>query len=74
MISFKGTQFPKVVILFAVSFVVSCAASYRDPAEIMTERRAGADHAALDRLVAMLAPLVATTARRRKALVTRSLA
>ena len=38
MISFKGAQFPKDVILFAVFFYVRYTVSYRDLEEIMAER------------------------------------
>jgi transposase-like protein len=38
MISFKGTHFPKDVILYAVFFYVRYGVSYRDLEEIMEER------------------------------------
>lgn len=38
MISFKGAQFPKEVILFAVFSYVRYTVSYRDLEEIMAER------------------------------------
>ena len=38
MISFKGAQFPKDVILFAVFFYVPYSVSYRDLEEIMAGR------------------------------------
>ena len=38
MISFKGAQFPRNVILFAVFFYVRYTVSYRDLEEIMAER------------------------------------
>ena len=72
MISFKGAQFPKDVILFAVFFYVRYTASYRDLAEIMAERGVRVDHATLNRWVAKYSPLIANTARRRKALADRS--
>ena len=38
MINFKGNQYPKGVILYAVFFYVRYAVSYRDLEEIMEER------------------------------------
>jgi small neutral amino acid transporter SnatA (MarC family) len=38
MLSFKGTHFPKDVILYAVFFYVRYGVSYRDLEEIMEER------------------------------------
>ena len=38
MIDFKGSQYPKDVILYAVFFYVRYAVSYRDLEEIMEER------------------------------------
>jgi putative transposase len=52
MISFKGAQFPKDVILFAVFFYVRYTVSYRDLEEIMAERGVRVDHATLNRWVA----------------------
>jgi putative transposase len=52
MISFKGAQFPKEVILFAVFFYVRYTVSYRDLEEIMAERGVLVDHATLNRWVA----------------------
>lgn len=72
MISFKGAQFPKDVILFAVFFYVRYMVSYRDLEEIMTERGVRVDHAKLNRWVAKYSPLIASKARRRKAPTDRS--
>ena len=72
MISFKGAQFPKDVILFAVFFYVRYTVSYRDLEEIMAERGVEVDHATLNRWVAKYSPLIATSARRRKAPTDRS--
>ena len=47
MISFKGTHFPKDVILYAVFFYVRYGVSYRDLEEIMEERGVKVDHAVL---------------------------
>jgi hypothetical protein len=43
MISFKGTHFPKDVILYAVFFYVRYGVSYRDLEEIMEERGVNVD-------------------------------
>ena len=51
MISFKGAQFPKDVILFAVFFYVRYTVSYRDLEEILAERDVQVDHATLNRWV-----------------------
>ena len=51
MISFKGTHFPKDIILFAVFFYVRYGVSYRDLEEIMEERGVKVDHATLNRWV-----------------------
>ena len=72
MISFKGAQFPKAVILFAVFFYVRYAVSYRDLEEILTERGVQVDHATLNRWVTRYSPLIAEKARCRKAATDRS--
>nr|WP_092780642.1 IS6 family transposase [Jannaschia pohangensis] len=72
MISFKGAQFPKEVILFAVFFYVRYTVSYRDLEEILAERGVEVDHATLNRWVAKYSPLIAANARRRKASTDRS--
>ena len=51
MINFKGTHFPKDVILYAVFFYVRYGVSYRDLEEIMEERGVNVDHATLNRWV-----------------------
>ena len=71
MISFKGAQFPKDVILFAVFFYVRYTVSYRDLEEISAERGVQVDHATLNRWVAKYSPLIADKARRNKAAVDR---
>ena len=72
MISFKGTQFPKDVILFAVFFYVRYTVSYRNLEEIMAERGVRVDHATLNRWTAKYSPLIAANARHRKAPTGRS--
>ena len=59
MTDFKGTQFPKDVILFAVWFCVRLPVSYRDLEEILEERGVVVDHATLNRWIKNYAPLVA---------------
>lgn len=66
-ISFKGSQYPKSVILHAVFFYVRYAVSYRDLQEILLERGIDVDHTTLNRWVVKYSPLSADQARRRKA-------
>jgi len=51
MISFKGAQFPKDVILHGVYFYLRYGVSYRDLEEILAERGVVVDHATLNRWV-----------------------
>lgn len=67
MVSFKGAQFPKEVILHALFFYLRYAVSYRDLQEILAERGVHVDHATLNRLVMKYASTLATVAQRRKA-------
>ena len=48
MISFKGAQFPKDVILHAVYFNLRYGVSYRDLEEILAERGVDVNHAKSD--------------------------
>jgi len=66
MISFKGAQFPKDVILHAVYFYLRYGVSYRDLEEILAERGVDVDHATLNRWVVKFSPLVALSAQRKK--------
>lgn len=66
MISFKGAQYPKSVILYAVYFHVRFPVSYRDLEEIMAERGVDLDHAALNRWVEKYAGAIAEEAHRQK--------
>lgn len=72
MIWFKGAQFPKDVILFAVFFYVRYTVSCRDLEEILAERGVQVDHATLNRWVTRYSPLIAEKACRRKAATDRS--
>ncbi|WP_247875408.1 IS6 family transposase [Ochrobactrum sp. Marseille-Q0166] len=65
-VDFKGTHFPKSVILYAVFFYVRYSVSYRDLQEIMAERGVEVDHATLNRWVVRYAPQIAAQAQERK--------
>ncbi|PRA46478.1 IS6 family transposase [Brucella pituitosa] len=65
-IDFKGSHFPKSVILYAVFFYVRYSVSYRDLQEIMAERGVEIDHATLNRWVVKYSPQIAAQAQRRK--------
>jgi putative transposase len=66
MIDFKGSHYPKDVILYAVYFYGRYAVSYRDLEEILAERGVLVDHATLNRWVVKYSPLIADQAHRRK--------
>lgn len=66
MISFKGCQFPKPVILHAVYFYLRYSVSLRDLEEILAERGVVVDHATLNRWVVKFSPLIAIEAHKRK--------
>jgi len=66
MINFKGSQYPKDVILYAVFFYVRYAVSYRDLEEIMEERGVDVDHATVNRWVVKYSPMIASRAQRQK--------
>lgn len=66
MISFRGTHFPKDVILYAVYFYVRYGVSYRDLEEIMAERGIEVDHATLNRWVVKYSPQLANAAMKKK--------
>ncbi len=66
MISFKGAQYPKDVILFAVFFYLRYGVSYRDLEEFMHERGVAVDHTTLNRWVSRYAGAIAEAARHRK--------
>ena len=65
-IDFKGHQYPKSVILYAVFFYVRYGVSYRDLEEIMAERGVEVDHATLNRWVVKFSPTIAAKAQARK--------
>ncbi len=66
MIRFKGSQFPKDVVLIAVFFYVRYGVSYRDLEEIMEERGVDVDHATLNRWVVRYSPTIAAKAKATK--------
>ena len=65
-IDFKGSHYPKDVILYAVFFYVRYAVSYRDLEEIMAERGVHVDHSTLNRWVVKYSPSIAKTAQQKK--------
>jgi putative transposase len=65
-IDFKGLQYPKSVILYAVFFYLRYGVSYRDLEEIMAERGVKVDHATLNRWVVKYSPLIAANAQAKK--------
>jgi putative transposase len=65
-IDFKGSQYPKDVILHAVFFCVRYAVSYRDFEEIMAERGVQIDHVTLNRWVVKYSPDIAKAAQTKK--------
>lgn len=71
-ISFKGSQYPKSVILHAVFFYVRYAVSYRDLQEILLERGIDVDHTTLNRWVVKYSPLIADQAWQCKASTSQS--
>lgn len=72
VIRFKGSHYPKHIILYAVYFYVRYTVSYRDLEEILTERGMQIDHATLNRWVVKYAPLIAAEAQKRKSATGRS--
>ena len=62
-IDFKGSHYPKDVILYAVFFYIRYVVSYRDLEEIMAERGVQVDHATLNRWVVKYSPDIAKTAQ-----------
>ncbi len=65
-INFKGSHYPKEVILYAVFFYVRYAVSYRDLEEIMEERGVNVDRATLNRWVVKYSPEIAKAAQIKK--------
>lgn len=65
-IDFKGSHYPKSVILYAVLFYIRYGVSYRELEEIMAERGIEIDHATVNRWVVAFWPLIAANALARK--------
>ncbi len=72
MISFKGTRFPKDVILYAAFFYVRYGFSYRDLEAIMEERGVKVDHSTLNRWVIQYPSSLALAAKKLKRAVATS--
>ena len=64
MLSFKGRQFPKAIILMAVRWYVAYALSYRDIEELLNERGVKIDHATVQRWVVEYSPELMEQARK----------
>lgn len=69
---FKGTHYPKDVILYAVFFYVRYAVSYRDLEDILEERGVSVDHATLNRWLIKYSASLALMAKKRKSSVSAS--
>lgn len=65
-IDFKGSHYPKDVILYAVFFYVCYTVSRRGLEGIMVERGVSVDHATLIRSVVKFSPDIAKIAQLRK--------
>jgi putative transposase len=66
MIDFKGSQFERDIILWAVRWYVAYPISYRQLEEMMAERGVEVDHSSLNRWVLKYTPLLEMAFRRRK--------
>lgn len=64
MISFKGKQFPKDIILMAVRWYVAYPLSYRNIEELMAERNVKVDHSSPNRWVREYSPQLETQFRK----------
>jgi len=69
MLQFKGSHFPKSIILQAVFWYLRYSLSYRDIEELMAERGVEVDHATIQRWVVKYTPLLETELRKRKKMV-----
>jgi len=72
MIDFKGSQFEREIILWAVRWYVAYPISYRQLEEMMGERGVAVDHSTLNRWVIKYAPEFEKVFRRRQRPVGRS--
>ena len=64
--NFKGSQFEREIILWAVRWYVAYPISYRQLEEMMGERGVAVDHSTLNRWVIKYAPEFAKVFRRRQ--------
>ena len=65
-LTFKGSHFPKCIILQAVFWYLRYSLSYRDIEELMEERGVHVDHSTVQRWVVKYTPLLEAELRRRK--------
>jgi len=72
MMNFKGSQFERDIILWAVRWYVAYPLSYRQLEEMMGERGVAVDHSTLNRWVIKYAPEFQKAFRRRQCPVGRS--
>jgi len=72
MLDFKGSQFEREIILWAVRWYVAYPISYRQLEEMMGERGVAVDHSTLNRWVIKYAPEFEKVFRRRQQPVGRS--
>ena len=66
MISFKGKQFMKSIILMAVRWYVAYALSYRDIEELLLERGLKIDHSTINRWVIEYSPKLKSSFKNKK--------
>ena len=72
MMHFKGSQFERDIMLWAVRWYVAYPISYRQLEEMMGERGVAVDHSTLNRWVIKYAPELEKVFRRRQCSVGRS--
>ena len=66
MMEFKGSQFEREIILWAVRWYVAYPISYRQLEEMMAERGVAVDHSSLNRWVLKYTPALEKVFRQRK--------
>lgn len=66
MISFKGKQYTKAIIMMAMRWYFAYALSYRDVEELLKERGIPADHSAVKRWIEEYGPKLDAIFKRRK--------
>jgi putative transposase len=66
MISFKGRQFVKPVILMSVRWYIAYSLSYRNIEELMLERGVTVDHSTLNRWVIKYSPELLSEFKKKK--------